>query len=58
MRGTRGTEQFQAIPVAAQAPPTHPGGVIDLERGYGGVGLRVDAAQARCGAAARRSPPA
>ena len=36
-RGTRGTEQFQAIPVAAQTPLTHPGGVIDLSRRYHGV---------------------
>lgn len=38
--GTRRTEQFQAIPVAAQAPPTHPGGVIDLGRRYRGADLR------------------
>lgn len=36
-RGTRGTEQFQAIPVAAQAPLTQPGGVIDLGRRYHGL---------------------
>jgi len=35
--GRRGTEQFQAIPVAVQAPPTHPGGVIVLDRDYQGV---------------------
>lgn len=35
--GRRGTEQFQAIPTAAQTPPTHPGGVIDLARDYRGV---------------------
>lgn len=38
--GDRKTEQFQAIPVATQANPQHPGGVIDLQRGYGGVDLR------------------
>jgi iron complex outermembrane recepter protein len=36
-RGQRGTEQFQAIPVATQTPPTHPGGVIELDRVYQGV---------------------
>jgi iron complex outermembrane receptor protein len=35
--GSRGTEQFQAIPVATQTPPTHPGGVIDLARDYHGL---------------------
>jgi iron complex outermembrane receptor protein len=35
--GTRSTVQFQAIPVAAQTPITHPGGVIDLDRDYQGV---------------------
>ncbi|HEY2188136.1 MAG TPA: TonB-dependent receptor [Caldimonas sp.] len=38
--GHRGTEQFQAIPVAPQANPQHPGGVIDLDRDYGGTDLR------------------
>jgi iron complex outermembrane receptor protein len=36
-RGRRSTEQFQAIPVATQTPPTHPGGVISLAREYQGV---------------------
>jgi iron complex outermembrane receptor protein len=36
-RGQRGTEQFQAIPVATQTPPTHPGGVIALARDYQGL---------------------
>lgn len=35
--GARRTEQFQAIPVAVQAPATHPGGVIDLDRTYQGL---------------------
>ncbi|TFZ02325.1 TonB-dependent receptor [Ramlibacter henchirensis] len=35
--GNRATEQFQAIPVATQAPITQPGGVIDLERRYHGA---------------------
>lgn len=38
--GTRETRQFQAIPVATQAPPNHPGGVIDLDRTYGGLDAR------------------
>ncbi|HSV78368.1 MAG TPA: TonB-dependent receptor, partial [Ramlibacter sp.] len=36
-RGQRGTEQFQAIPTATQAPATHPGGVISLARVFQGV---------------------
>jgi iron complex outermembrane receptor protein len=39
--GDRTVTQFQAIPVAVQASPTHPGGVIDFDRGYGGVDARV-----------------
>lgn len=35
--GTRETVQYQAIPVATQAPITHPGGVIGLERRYQGL---------------------
>ncbi len=38
--GQRKTEQFQAIPVATQRPPSHSGGVIDLERNYGGLDAR------------------
>lgn len=38
--GTRDTQQFQAIPVAAQASPLHPGGVIGLGREYMGSDLR------------------
>ena len=38
--GNRGTQQFQAIPVAVQASPLHPGGVIDLERAYAGLDAR------------------
>jgi iron complex outermembrane receptor protein len=36
-RGTRGTEQYQAIAPGVQAPVTQPGGVIDLDRDYHGV---------------------
>lgn len=39
-RGRRETVQFQSIPVAVQAPPTHPGGVIDLGRRYQGLDAR------------------
>ena len=38
--GERETEQFQAIPVAPQLSPLHPGGVIGLERRYAGTDLR------------------
>lgn len=38
--GERSTTQFQAIPVAVQANPQHPGGVIGLDRNYGGLDLR------------------
>ncbi|MEP6876112.1 MAG: TonB-dependent receptor, partial [Burkholderiales bacterium] len=38
--GHRDTEQFQSIPVATQANPQHPGGVILLGRDYRGVDLR------------------
>ncbi len=38
--GSRGTTQFQAIPDTVQANPRHPGGMIDLERDYGGADLR------------------
>lgn len=38
--GERGTTQFQAIPTGTQAPATHPGGVIDLERRYRGLDAR------------------
>ena len=39
-RGERETVQYQAIPVAAQTPPTQPGGVIDLGRRYQGIDAR------------------
>ncbi|CAA9432632.1 MAG: TonB-dependent receptor [uncultured Ramlibacter sp.] len=38
--GERSTVQFQSIPVAVQAPPTQPGGVIDLDRRYHGLDAR------------------
>jgi iron complex outermembrane recepter protein len=40
-RGKRGTTQWQAIPVATQAPPAHPGGVIDFDREYFGIDARL-----------------
>ncbi|RTL35460.1 MAG: TonB-dependent receptor [Burkholderiales bacterium] len=39
-QGHRATTQFQALPVATQANPLHPGGVIDLARDYEGADLR------------------
>ncbi len=38
--GQRTVQQFLAIPLAAQAAPTHSGGVVDLERGFGGLAVR------------------
>lgn len=38
--GHRATTQYQAILASAQAASTHPGGVIDLTRHYGGLDLR------------------
>ena len=38
--GRRTTEQFQSIPVAVQAAPRHPGGVIELARDYRGADWR------------------
>lgn len=38
--GERQTRQYQAIPVATQAPPSQPGGVIDLGRRYQGLDAR------------------
>ncbi len=38
--GERWTEQFLAIPLATQAAVTHSGGVVQLDRGFGGGSLR------------------
>ena len=38
--GGRETVQYQSIPASAQTNPLHAGGVIDLERDYGGADLR------------------
>jgi len=39
--GQRSVTQWQAIPVATQAPVRHPGGVIDFARDYQGVDARL-----------------
>ena len=38
--GQRSTVQFQSIPASVQAAASHPGGVIDLDRGYQGLDAR------------------
>ena len=38
--GQRGVQQFLAIPLATQNGVTHSGGVVDLDRSYGGGALR------------------
>lgn len=38
--GDRQVTQFLAIPLAVQNAATHSGGVVDLDRGYGGAGVR------------------
>jgi len=39
--GHRDVRQYLAIPLFVQVQPTHSGGVIDLDRDYGGASLRV-----------------
>jgi iron complex outermembrane recepter protein len=39
--GDRQVTQYLAIPLAAQSAPTASGGVVDLDRGYGGAGVRI-----------------
>jgi iron complex outermembrane recepter protein len=39
--GERSVMQWLSIPVAPQLGPTHPGGVVDFDRGYGGVDGRL-----------------
>ena len=39
--GHREVDQWQAIPLAVQNTPTHPGGVIALRRGFGGIDARL-----------------
>ena len=38
--GQRTVQQFLAIPLAAQAAATHSGGVVDLDRSFGGLAVR------------------
>src|SRR5262249_24918832 len=38
--GDRQVTQYLAIPLATQAAATHSGGVVDLDRGYGGARVR------------------
>ena len=40
-QGSRGVTQWQSIPFAVQAPPTHGGGVVDFDRDYGGGEVRL-----------------
>ncbi len=42
--GQRQVKQWQSIPVAAQRPLSHPGGVIDLERRFAGLDVRTQRA--------------
>ena len=39
--GHRDVRQYLAIPLATQAATTHSGGVVDLDRDYGGASLRL-----------------
>ena len=39
--GHRATTQFQAIPASSESLPANPGGVIDLNRFFGGVDLHL-----------------
>jgi iron complex outermembrane recepter protein len=39
--GRRGVTQFQAIPIATQTPASHPGGVIDFTRVFGGTDVHA-----------------
>jgi iron complex outermembrane receptor protein len=40
--GHRDVRQYQAIPLATQNAATHSGGVVDLDRNYGGGSLRLN----------------
>jgi iron complex outermembrane receptor protein len=53
--GERRVVQFLAIPLAAQLAATASGGVVDLNRGYGGAGLRWTRAFSALGAPATAS---
>ncbi|ALM86685.1 TonB-dependent receptor [Bordetella sp. N] len=47
--GERSTTQYQSIPPSAQTNPLHSGGVIGLDRDYGGVDLRYTAKRTLAG---------
>jgi iron complex outermembrane receptor protein len=38
--GDRQVTQYLGIPLVNQLPDSHSGGVVDLDRGYGGIGVR------------------
>jgi iron complex outermembrane receptor protein len=40
--GHRAVDQWQSIPLNVQNTPTHPGGVIALRRGFGGLDVRLN----------------
>lgn len=40
--GHRAVDQWQSIPLNVQSTPTHPGGVIELRRRFGGVDARLN----------------
>lgn len=40
--GRRAVDQWQSIPLAVQSAPTHPGGVIELRRDFGGLDARLN----------------
>ncbi|RZL33148.1 MAG: TonB-dependent receptor [Rubrivivax sp.] len=40
--GHRAVDQWQSIPLAVQNSPTHPGGVIALQRRFGGLDARLN----------------
>jgi iron complex outermembrane recepter protein len=44
--GERDVTQYLSIPLAAQALPTAGGGVVDLDRSFGGLSLRYSASRA------------
>ena len=48
--GDRQVTQHLAIPLFVQAAPTHSGGVVDLDRGYSGAGVRWSHATRAAGA--------
>ena len=48
--GHRDVRQYLAIPLATQAAATHSGGVVDLDRDYGGGSLRLTSERTLLGA--------